>query len=197
MVIDWMFNCFQPLFYIQLYIAFKTYSFSRFSSSLIADATIALKSEFLREIALMKKVSGDICPYVVNMVGCCTHQEPIALVLEYASNGDLLHYLRAMRKLVCAKAMLQQVSVVCLHAQWLIHNVLPLQCDEPEQAGSGESENQYVNGPEASACEDTLRDRDLPVADSDCPVIEEVTPANFISFGWQIASGMVKSHAWY
>ena len=69
----------------------------------IADATIALKSEFLREIALMKKVSGGVCSYVVNMVGCCTHQEPIALVLEYAANGDLLQYLRSMRKLVCVK----------------------------------------------------------------------------------------------
>lgn len=64
----------------------------------------------------MKKVSGGVCPYVVNMVGCCTHQEPIALVLEYAANGDLLRYLRAMRKLVCAKTILQRIRMDCICA---------------------------------------------------------------------------------
>ena len=74
--------------------------------------------------------------------------------------------------------------------------VLTVQCNEPEQvAGSGENENHYVNGPEASTCEGTLRDRDAPVAAADCAVAEEVIPANFISFGWQIASGMVKTHS--
>ena len=61
---------------------------------------------------------------------------------------------------------------------------------------SGENENQYVNGPEESTCEDILGETDLPVANAgtECPVIEEVTPANFISYGWQIASGMVQSY---
>ena len=65
----------------------------------------------------MKKVSGGVCPYVVNMVGCCTHQEPIALVLEYAANGDLLRYLRAMRKLVCVKTILQHIWTACVHVE--------------------------------------------------------------------------------
>ena len=30
------------------------------------------------------------CPNAVNMAECCTLQEPIALVLEYIPNGDLL-----------------------------------------------------------------------------------------------------------
>ena len=64
------------------------------------DATAALKCEFFKEIDMMKKISSGNCAYIVNMVGCSTHEEPIALVLEYASNGDLLKYLRAMRKLV-------------------------------------------------------------------------------------------------
>ena len=63
----------------------------------------------------MKKVSGDVCPYVVNMIGCCTHEEPIALVLEDASNGDLLRYLRAMRKLVSIlKTCCYRVCIVCV-----------------------------------------------------------------------------------
>ena len=66
----------------------------------VAEANAALKSDFLKEIATMKKITMGNCPYVVNMVGCCTLQEPLALVLEYIPNGDLLTYLRTIRKLV-------------------------------------------------------------------------------------------------
>jgi len=51
----------------------------------------------------MKKVSGtgsDLSMFVVNMVGCCTLQEPLLLVLEYVKHGDLLMYLRSMRQQV-------------------------------------------------------------------------------------------------
>lgn len=83
-----------------------------------------------------------------------------------------------------------QVQPACLHE---ISHCCTLQCNEPEQVAG--NENHYVNGPEASACEGTQRDRDAPVAAADCAVAEEVIPANFISFGWQIASGMVKTHS--
>ena len=69
-------------------------------SSTPDDASDELKGEFLREIAIMKKVSGSHCPFVVNMVGCCTMQEPVCLVLEYVAHGSLLNYLRTMRKKV-------------------------------------------------------------------------------------------------
>ena len=49
---------------------------------------------------MMKKVSGthhDHQKFVVNMLGCVTVQEPMMLVLEYATNGDLLTYLRDSR----------------------------------------------------------------------------------------------------
>ena len=68
------------------------------------DASDELKGEFLREIAIMKKVSGSRCPFVVNMVGCCTMQEPVCLVLEYVAHGSLLNYLRTMRKKVQVRA---------------------------------------------------------------------------------------------
>ncbi len=66
----------------------------------VAEANAALKSDFLKEIATMKKITMGNCPYLVNMVGCCTLQEPLALVLEYVPHGDLLTYMRTMRKLV-------------------------------------------------------------------------------------------------
>ena len=65
-----------------------------------AEANAALKSDFLKEIATMKKITMGNCPYLVNMVGCCTLQEPLALVLEYVPHGDLLTYMRTMRKLI-------------------------------------------------------------------------------------------------
>ena len=49
---------------------------------------------------MMKKVSGshhEHQKFVVNMLGCVTIQEPMMLVLEYATHGDLLNYLRDSR----------------------------------------------------------------------------------------------------
>jgi len=59
-----------------------------------------MKHDFLQEISMMKKVASGKNPYVVNMVGCCIRQEPLALVLEYVPNGNLLDYLRASRSYV-------------------------------------------------------------------------------------------------
>ena len=75
----------------------------------VAKANAALKNDFLKEIATMKKITMSKCPYVINMVGCCTLQEPLSLVLEYVPHGDLLTYMRTMRKLVSSK------EVVCVH----------------------------------------------------------------------------------
>ena len=66
-------------------------------------ASSSEKASFLKEIDMMKKVSGtgsDLSMFVVNMVGCCTLQEPLLLVLEYVKHGDLLTYLRSMRRQV-------------------------------------------------------------------------------------------------
>ena len=61
------------------------------------------KANFLKEIEMMKNVSGtnsDLKQFVVNMVGCVTVQEPMMLVLEFVTHGDLLSYLRNIRKRV-------------------------------------------------------------------------------------------------
>ena len=62
------------------------------------DASDSMRGEFLREIAIMKQISIGRCPFVVHMVGCSTTQEPICLVLEFVTHGDLLTYLRTIRK---------------------------------------------------------------------------------------------------
>lgn len=66
---------------------------------------------FYDEIALMKKVSAGNNPHVVKLIGCVTNQSPMAILLEYAAHGDLLHYLRAMRKVHCP-----------LHQSIYVHN---------------------------------------------------------------------------
>lgn len=61
-----------------------------------------MKLEFLQEMTMMKRVSAGKNPYVVNMIGCCSTQEPLALVLELVPNGNLLEYLKANRSFVSA-----------------------------------------------------------------------------------------------
>ena len=65
-----------------------------------ADSDHGMKLEFLQEMAMMKRVSAARNPYVVNIIGCCSIQEPLALVLELVPNGNLLEYLKANREYV-------------------------------------------------------------------------------------------------
>ena len=68
------------------------------------DSPVASEKEnFHKEIEMMKEVSSGenaLRQFVVNMVGCVTISEPMLLVLEFVSHGDLQSYLRAMRKKV-------------------------------------------------------------------------------------------------
>ena len=50
---------------------------------------------FLTEIDMMKRVSGGSNAHVVKMVGCITMSVPLALVLEFVSQGNLRDYLRS------------------------------------------------------------------------------------------------------
>ncbi|VDO76181.1 unnamed protein product [Heligmosomoides polygyrus] len=50
------------------------------------------RSEFLREIGLMKTLGYH--ERLVNMLACITDSEPLCLIIEYCSDGDLLRFLR-------------------------------------------------------------------------------------------------------
>ena len=50
---------------------------------------------FLTEIDMMKRVSRGNNAYVVKMVGCITMSVPLALVMEFVSQGNLRDYLRS------------------------------------------------------------------------------------------------------
>ena len=79
--------------------AFLLHRITLLSNSLGRLSTGELKA-FYDEIELIKKVSVDINPHVVKLIGCVTNRSPMAILLEYAAHGDLLHYLRAMGKVL-------------------------------------------------------------------------------------------------
>ena len=82
-----------------------------------ADNLVASeKLNFVKEIEMMKNVSGGdnaMRQYVVNMLGCVTTQEPMLLVLEFMSHGDLQSYLRSMRKKVANNIVFRRERVQC------------------------------------------------------------------------------------
>ncbi|KAL9980673.1 hypothetical protein ACROYT_G009286 [Oculina patagonica] len=60
------------------------------------NATSDQKKDFLDEINLMKVVGSH--KNIVSLIGCCIKSSPNFLIVEFASHGDLLCYLRARRK---------------------------------------------------------------------------------------------------
>ncbi|XP_070547871.1 tyrosine kinase receptor Cad96Ca-like [Ptychodera flava] len=56
------------------------------------DAKSNEKEELMREIKLMMKLPPH--PNVVSLLGCCTDEDPIYLIMEYVSRGNLHDYLR-------------------------------------------------------------------------------------------------------
>ena len=61
-------------------------------------ATEEQMQDFLEEIQLMKQIGYH--PNILNLLACCTMTNPRFLVVEFARNGDLLHYLRKRREQV-------------------------------------------------------------------------------------------------
>ena len=62
------------------------------------DPSEAQKEEFTFEIEQMKLLGSH--KNVVSMVGCCTLENEMFLVIEYVPCGDLLTWLRRRRKKV-------------------------------------------------------------------------------------------------
>ncbi|KAL9980663.1 hypothetical protein ACROYT_G009275 [Oculina patagonica] len=60
------------------------------------NATPDQKKDFLDEINLMKAVGSH--KNIVCLIGCCIKSSPNFLIVEFASQGDLLSYLRVRRK---------------------------------------------------------------------------------------------------
>ncbi|KAK3093185.1 hypothetical protein FSP39_012370 [Pinctada imbricata] len=65
------------------------------------EASDTYKEDFLREIRLMKEIGYH--KNIVSMLGCCTLQDPVCLIVEHLPHGDLLTYLRNIRQLLHAR----------------------------------------------------------------------------------------------
>ena len=61
------------------------------------NATTDERRDLLGEIRQMKRIGFH--SHIVSMLGCCTINEPICLVVEYVPYGDLLSFLRKNRQL--------------------------------------------------------------------------------------------------
>ena len=75
------------------------------------------RREFLEEIQLMKAVGSH--KNIVNMLGCCTVEEPMFLLVEYIPYGDLLHYLRKRR----GKVKVTHISCIPLVIRPTLFNI--------------------------------------------------------------------------
>ncbi|XP_054755673.2 fibroblast growth factor receptor 2-like [Lytechinus pictus] len=64
--------------------------------SLRVNATPAMEEDFLNEIKLMIDLGSH--PNILQIIGCCTAQEPNYLITEYMKYGDLLHFLWKCRE---------------------------------------------------------------------------------------------------
>ena len=62
------------------------------------NASDEQRSEFLREIELMKKVGKH--RNVLSFLGCWTTTKPILLIIEYVPHGDLRQWLVRKRRQV-------------------------------------------------------------------------------------------------
>ena len=65
---------------------------------MLDGATEEQVEEFLEEIQLMKQIGYHL--NILNLLACCTMTNPMFLVVEFAKNRDLLHYLRSRREQV-------------------------------------------------------------------------------------------------
>ena len=56
---------------------------------------------------MMKMISEGHNPNVIGLVGCVTLQEPLSLILEFVTYGDLLSYLRMNMRMVRLKCLVR------------------------------------------------------------------------------------------
>ena len=79
------------------------------------------KSDFLKEIDMMKLVAEGNNTHVVSFVGCVTVQEPLCLITEFVRHGDLLSYLQNIRRMVSVQPLLIEMQY-----EWLVTSPPPL-----------------------------------------------------------------------
>ncbi|CAH3175127.1 unnamed protein product [Porites evermanni] len=128
----------------------------------------SVQQEFLDEIQLMKAVGSH--KNIVSMVGCCTVEEPMFLLVEYAPYGDLLHYLRNHRKKACKDKH--------------VYVNIPMSNEKLGRSNTFITpEDQIKTGGEIKTLNTKEEEKE------DCNE-EILTPGNLMAFAWHVCQGM-------
>lgn len=166
------------------------------------------RREFLEEIQLMKAVGTH--KNIVNMLGCCTVEEPMFLLVEYIPYGDLLHYLRKRRGKV--KEYLGDESRGPYRSTYCETYVFDKQLGERTTVAT-RSDRIYVNSPDAPKDDDEtiqilsfsskteekgmenkgMENKGMNQDEDHKEVVvdeETLTPGDLLAFAWQISEGM-------
>ncbi len=96
-----MVNCCDTCLIFRLELQFFSVIVNKDHKSQFVDRpSVEEASEFLQEIEFMKGIG--VHENVIGILGCCTKQQPLCLIVEYLANGDLQTFLRKLRKQVSA-----------------------------------------------------------------------------------------------
>ncbi|XP_078362132.1 uncharacterized protein LOC144646418 [Oculina patagonica] len=150
------------------------------------DATPDQKKDFLDEINLMKTVGSH--KNIVSLIGCCIKSSPNFLIVEFASQGDLLSYLRARRKKI-KDTKVAYVDVqespptlpISLNQKNAGRHLKP-DIDDIEEVNVAFSKAESsidINVKSAQSLKEEQQDQ-----------VDSLSPQDMMSFSWQISKGM-------
>lgn len=165
------------------------------------------RRDFLEEIKLMKDVGSH--RNIVNILGCCTIQEPMFLLLEYVPYGSLLKYLRKHRgkmkenlaetprgpyhstycETYCTK---EGISIKATKSDRIYVNAPGQQQEETENIQLVSFS--YLNPGSNNGEENERKNKDESDEELNKEEEEEeeesITPGDLMAFAWQISRGM-------
>ena len=78
-------------------------------------SSIAVQRAFAGEIKAMKRLCQKPHRNIVQLLGQVTQDDPILIVMEHVTNGNLRDYLHKARKAVREPLTLDQMNVIMLH----------------------------------------------------------------------------------
>ncbi|KAL9964324.1 hypothetical protein ACROYT_G027952 [Oculina patagonica] len=152
------------------------------------NATPDQKNDFLDEINLMKAVGSH--KNIVSLIACCIKSTPNFLIVEFASQGDLLSYMRARRKKI------KDIKVAYVDVR-----------ESPPSPTPPRSLNQKNTGSHLKPDIDNIEEVDVLFSKADSSIDikikraqslkeeqqvqdDSLTPQDMMSFSWQISTGI-------
>ncbi|KDR17781.1 Fibroblast growth factor receptor 3 [Zootermopsis nevadensis] len=132
--------------------------------------------QFRQEIIMMQSVGRH--PNIVSLIGCCTSDDLLRLVVEYCAQGDLLNFLRKKWSEMM-KSTERKPDAIVIQSETVKYAELLAQ----ETTSEGESVNQF---PGAVVNQTYGIEND----DDSSQLWQELSPTDLLSFARQAAIGM-------